>query len=103
MTPPADLGGHWLLDDRRMAEMLSCTKPTLRRLVKNGHIPAPRTDCGGLERWHRDEVAAHLRRMWRLDEADKIAKTHQEAAKAALESWGTPAPRRPGGSTRRKV
>jgi excisionase family DNA binding protein len=86
-------GWPLLLDDRLTAQMLTVTKPTLRRLVRNGHVPAPRS-VGGLERWHRDELEGHLRRTWDLDAAERVAEKHAEAAKAALDNWTSPGRRR---------
>jgi len=83
--------GAWplLMDDRTLAALLNTTKPGLRRLVKNGHIPASR-ELGGLERWHRDEVSGHLRRLWKLDVAEQAFERQRDLALAALDGWGAP-------------
>ena len=98
MPSPADTWASWplLMDDRTLASMLTTTKPGLRRLVRNGEIPAARS-LGGLERWHRDEVASHLRRIWGLDAVDQMAERHRELAAATLDGWKTPEKRRPRG------
>jgi hypothetical protein len=91
-------GWPLLLDDRLTAQMLTVTTPALRRLVRIGEVPAPRS-VGGLERWHRDELEAHMRRTWGLDAAERVAEKHAEAAMAALDNWGKP--REATGSRRR--
>ena len=88
MPFPTDTGWPMLLDDRALANMLTVTKPALRRLVRQGHIPVPRI-LGGLERWHRDEVAVHLGRTWGLDDADRQRAEQAQAAGAALNGWKT--------------
>jgi excisionase family DNA binding protein len=97
MDLSAETGSGWplLMDDRTLASMLNVTKPGLRRLVSKGHIPAAR-ELGGLERWHRDEVAGHLRRLWKLDAAEQAMERQRDLALAALDGWGKPgAPGKP--------
>jgi excisionase family DNA binding protein len=81
-----------LLDDRTAAAMLSVTRPALRRLVRIGEVPASRS-VGGLERWHRDEIEAHLRRVWGLDVAEQITEQHKRVAQDALDAWDAPTKR----------
>lgn len=55
MTDPIDR----LLSDREAADMLSMSRPTFRRRVKEGLIPKP-LKLGYLSRWCQSEIAAHI-------------------------------------------
>lgn len=51
-----------LITDRQGAEMLSCSRATFWRRVKDGTIPKP-IRFGGLTRWSADEIEAVITKL----------------------------------------
>jgi predicted DNA-binding transcriptional regulator AlpA len=51
-----------LLTDRDCAEMLSCSRATFWRRVKDGTIPKPIKLCG-LTRWKKEEIEAAIQNL----------------------------------------
>ncbi len=51
-----------LLDCRQIAELLAVSERTVRRLVRNGALPAP-VHIGRAVRWHEAGVLDYVRRL----------------------------------------
>lgn len=47
-----------LLDPDDVCRLLKIERPSLNRLVREGHLPAPAVKLGALRRWRREQIPA---------------------------------------------
>lgn len=56
-----------LLSCKQVASLLSCSQPTVRRLVKEKKLTAPKVLTGKVMRWFPGDVRLYLARLRRGD------------------------------------